>query len=231
MFLGYGITSIIILILIFKNDNGYKFDSAWAKILTKYSLFSALGGLSYVLYSNVDTIMISKYMKIEDVGIYNAYYTGSINVAALIGGIFLTVFFPAISKYKNKQPIFLKINKIIPYVIIGGLPFIMLCEYVILSLYGNKYPINLTWIILFAFASIFIVIEGIYAWLLASTGPQGAKLVSFASVIAALVNIGLNLTLIPLIGIIGAISSLIICFIIYIGLVLLFSKKYSKEIN
>jgi len=231
IFLGYGITSIIILILIFKNDNGYKFDNSWAKILTKYALFSALGGLSFVLYSNVDTIMISKYMIIEDVGIYNAYYTASINVAGVIWGIFLTVYFPAVSRYKNKQLIFLKVNKIIPYIIIGGLPFIMVCEYIMMILYGNKYPINITWIILFAIASILIVIEGIYAWLLASTGPQGAKLVSFASVIAAVVNIGLNITLIPLVGIIGAISSLIICFMFYIILVLLFSKKYFKEVT
>jgi O-antigen/teichoic acid export membrane protein len=231
MFLGYGITGIIILILIFKNDGRYKFDRSWAKILTKYALFSALGGLSFVLYSNIDTIMISKYMIIEDVGIYNAYYTASINVAAVISGIFLTVYFPAVSKYNNKQIIFLKINKIIPYIIIGGLPFIMVCEYIIVILYGNKYPINIEWIILFAIASILIGIEGIYAWLLASTDPKGALLVSFASVIGAVVNVGLNFVLIPLIGIIGAISSLILCFMFFITLTLLFSKKYFKEPN
>jgi O-antigen/teichoic acid export membrane protein len=231
MFLGYGITGIIILIIIFKNYKKFEFDIAWAKKLTRFALFSVIGGLSYALYGNVDDLMISKFMSISYVGIYSAYYTASINVATLIWGIFLIVYFPTMSRYKDKYFIFKKINKIIPYIVIIGIFFFMICQYIILKFYGNKYPINISWMILFTIASLIIVVQGIYAWLLISTGVQGAKLVSLATSLAAIINVGLNIVLIPLIGITGAISSLIICFVFSIILVIYFNNKFLKDIT
>ena len=81
--------------------------------------------------------MISRYLTIGDVGIYAAYYTASINVAGLFWGMFNMVYFPTISGYKNKGPVFQKINRIIPYLICLGIPFVFICEVVVLKFYGT----------------------------------------------------------------------------------------------
>jgi len=54
--------------------------------------------------------------------------------------------------------------------------------------------------LLAAIGSIGIVIEGIYAWTLSADGSTGVKIAAIGAIIIAVLNIGLNVTLIPIIG-------------------------------
>jgi O-antigen/teichoic acid export membrane protein len=130
--------------------------------------------------------------------------------------------------FQDKKELFNKISKLIPYVITAGLPFILICEFIILKFYGKQYYLNLLWLILFAVASIFVVIDGLYGWFFNSIGNQGVKLISFAGGVLALVNISLNFILIPLIGIPAAMGSIIISFAICITIELLLGRKYLR---
>jgi O-antigen/teichoic acid export membrane protein len=231
MFLAYGAIGVILFTFFLRRYFRFKFDRAWANTLIKYSMFGVIGGLSYVFYTNTDRILINKYMTVADVGIYKVYYMSSINTSGLIFGVFNTVFFPTVSKYGNKKYIFKKINKVIPLLISIGLPSIFLCELVVLKLYGSQYPFIFLWMILFAIASICVVVDGIYGWLLSSVGRQGVKLTSIAAITMALVNIGLNIILVPLIGITGAIISTIVSFVTSIVIMLYFGRKYLVKQN
>jgi len=229
IFLAYGIVSAILAVFFLRKYLRFHFDKSWANILTQYSMFAVIGGLTFVFYTNVDKIMINRYMTVADVGIYRAYYLASINVAGLFGGVFNTVFFPTASKYQDKGVIFNRINKLIPYLIGLGIPFILVCEFIILKFYGGQYPFNLSWMILFAIAAIIVVIYGFYAWLMASVGQKGIKVVAFSEVISAAVNIGLNIIFIPLIGVSGAIIATITSYSVSLCLVL--SKRHLMQRN
>lgn len=207
MFLAYGITGTILLVFFLRKYLRFQFDKFWASTLAKYGMFALIGGLSFVFYTNVDKILINRYMTVADVGIYKAYYLASINVAGLFFGIFNTVFFPTASKYKNKGTLFKKINKLIPYLISLGLPFILLCEFIILKLYGGGYPINFLLMLLFAAASILVVWYGLYDWTFCSQGMRGVKLANLGTITIAILNVLLNIYLIPRFGLYGAIGS------------------------
>ena len=166
MFLAYGSIIILIFSLFIRKLAKWKFDITTAKMLSKFSFFSAIGGLSYVFYTNIDRIMINKYLPVADLGIYAAYCTASINVAGLLWGMFIMVYFPTISGYENKGAIFQKTNKIIPYLIGLGIPFIFVCEYIVLKLFGVRYSLDIFWMIFFSVASICFVVDGLYGWLL-----------------------------------------------------------------
>jgi len=213
MYLAYGITGGIILAFIRKYLR-FAFDKHWANKLARYGGYAIIGGVSYVFHTNIDKILINTYMTVADVGIYRAYYFASINVAGLSFGIFNTVFFPTASKYQDKGAIFNRINKLRPYLIGLGVPFVFLCEFVILKLYGSQYPINPPLMTLFAVASICVVVDGLYGWLLNSVGWKGAKITSFATLIAAIMNVLANILLIPLIGIGGAITATILTYLL-----------------
>lgn len=213
----YIIVSSIILIYIRKYFI-YKFDKLLAYKLTNYGLYAIIGATSFVFYSNIDQLVINMYMSAEDVGIYKAYNLASIDAAGVIFGIFNTVFFPFASKCEDKNIILKKINKAIPYLIGCGIPFIIVSEFVILKLYGGAYTINFLLMISFAIVSILIVYFGLYDWTFCSQGIEGVKLVNKSTIIIAIVNIVLDLYLIPYMGIFGATISTSTAFIIGIYL-------------
>jgi O-antigen/teichoic acid export membrane protein len=178
-------------------------------------MFAILGGASFVFYTNIDKILIYKYLTVADVGIYKAYYMSSINFARLLFGIFNTVFFPTASKYKNKYIIFKRINTIVPYIIIIGLPFTLTSQFIILTLYGSGYQFDLILMILFGLAAIIIFLNSCYVWLMASVGIDGIKITSLGAIITAVMNIVLNIMFIPVIGLRGAIIATIISYIVF----------------
>lgn len=165
----------------------------------------------------------------RDIGIYNAYYSASLNVIGIFSTMFILVFFPTVSKYKNKKPIYNKINKFIPYLFGFGIPSIFLCEFIILKLYGGQYSINWGMMALFAITSVCTATQSIYAWLLNSVSTNSAKIVSIVAVVIALINIGMNFILIPKAGLLGAISSLLISYCVSIFLLLHFGKSYYTD--
>lgn len=206
----------------------YGFDKVWAKKLIVYSSWALVGAISYAIYSSFDKILINKYLTVDNVGIYEAYQFASINITVLIFSIFNTVFFPVASRHENKKNLVKKVNRLLPYLILIGAPFIFLCEFVILKLYGDRYQFNPLWALLLSIACVCICINGAYGWILASVGEKGVRIVSIASIFFALVNVILDIILVPLIGIPGAIISIILAFMTSTGINLVFGRKYYK---
>jgi O-antigen/teichoic acid export membrane protein len=180
--------------------------------LTGYSLFAAVGGLSFVFYTNIDKILINKYLSVAEVGIYRAYFVASINITVLLWAMFNTIFFPTISKYKDKSMVFNRINKLIPYLISLGVPLMFFCEFIILKLYGSQYPINPILMLMFAFAAVLVVWYGLYDWTFTSEGTRGVKIGLLGTITIAVLNLLLNIFLIPHFALYGAIGANIVSF-------------------
>lgn len=195
----------------------FKFKLSWAKILINFSLFTALSDISFVIYTNMDKLFINKFMLIENVGIYNAYFYSSINVVNIFAGVIATVFLPTISKYENKTPIFNRLNKLIPYLIILGVPFTLITEYIILKIYGENYPFDFTLAILFGITAVISVWYKLYVSILTSIGIRGAKINFIGTAVIAIVNIILDIYLIPLLGLNGAIIATMLGYCCGIG--------------
>jgi O-antigen/teichoic acid export membrane protein len=224
MLISFTVITLAIFILVLRKFTFGRVKVSIIKILSKYSLFVVVGCFSFEVYSNIDRIIISRFSSVADVGIYTAYYAASMNVAFLLWGIFNMVFFPTVTKYKNKGPILGKINKSIPYLIGLGIPLILLSQFVLLKLYGNQYETNLLWMVLFALTSVCLVIQGIYAWLLNAVGASGARIASLTALSVAVLNIVLNVLLVPRFGISGAAVSLLATYTASIIMVLKLGK-------
>lgn len=224
VYLAYGITGGIILVSIRKYLK-FKFDAQWADILMRYGSYVTISGISFVFYSHIDKILINKYMAVADVGIYMAYHYAFISILVLFIGTFVVVIFPIASKHENIEIIFKRINQIIPYIIILGLPLAIGLGFIILKFYGSEYPFDLKLALLFAIAGICICVNHVYVWLMNAVGMQGIRITSFSAIIMALGNIFLNMRLIPLMGIEGAIIATIVSYIVSISIVLS-KRKY-----
>jgi len=226
MLFSYLITTSLILIYIRKYLT-YKFDRKWAHKLTNFAVYSIIGSMAFILYPNINQILINMYMSTENLGLYNAYCFASVNIASLIFSIFNGVFFPVASKCKDKTVILKRINKIAPYLIIFGTIFITIVEFIILNIYGGEYEIRIPLLFSFAILSILIAYYGIYNWTFSSEGLDGVKLVNKTSILIAIINVILAIYLIPHLGLIGATISTSIALII--GIYFLLNKgKYLK---
>lgn len=207
-----GIIGSVIILLFLKKYLIFTIDRSWFSTLWKYSSLTVIGGISFTLYTNIARIMINYYMDVESVGIYGVYYYASFTVLTLFSGIFTTVFFSTSSQSHDKKSLYEKLNKTIPYLLFLGIPVSLIGEYIILLLFGKGYPIQLPLMLVFAVTAVLVTWYGIYAWFFDSEGINGAKLSVGGALIIALVNIILNIILIPQFGLYGAIGATALAF-------------------
>lgn len=221
-YLAYGLSAFLIISMVYKYFF-FRFDKSWGKRLLKYGSYGTLASISFIFLTNMDKVMINRFMTSLDLGIYRAYYVPSLGLAFSSSAMFATVFFPAASRSRNKMDIWKKINKFSSYLFILGIPVVMLFIFFVLKLYGKQYPISFILLVLFSLGTVIICLNSFYGWLIAAVGHRGAKICALAATLSALLNIILNAFFIPIIGLKGAISATIIAYLVSIAI--FFSQK------
>ncbi|SDF23699.1 Membrane protein involved in the export of O-antigen and teichoic acid [Methanolobus vulcani] len=207
MYISAIIISVYILVTNIRKYLALTFDSHWAKTLIIYSSYNIFNSVSFMLYSNIDKILINKYMFVENVGVYYAYNISSISIMNVLSGIIINVLFPTICKYEDKKNITNKINKFMPLSLLVGFVTIICTQYIILNIYGKQYPINFQLMLLFTIVSLLFFCYNTYMWIFNSLGIAGVKITMYGSVVIAIIDIILNIYLIPRYGLFGAIGS------------------------
>jgi len=206
-YVSYAIVGLI-LVAFLRPYLRLQFDRFWAKKIISYSLFAAPGAVA-AAFLGIDRLLINAFTTTANVGVYNAYFLPSIIVALLLWGIVNTSFFPYASTSSDREALFRKINKAVPYVAVSLVPSIVVLEFVAFIFYGSRYPFSWGIAFIFAIAAVIVVVDESYASLAGSVGTSGAKVVTVSSVLALVVLISLDVVLIPLIGISGAALTLI----------------------
>jgi len=213
IFFAYCIAYIVstgVALYLIRDRLAARIDRHWATTLTRYSTFTAIGSTTFLLTSNFDRLLINKHLTTSHVGIYLAYSMASMGLADWLFRIFNAVYFPTVSRYKNKYEVLMNINRVLPYFVIASLLAIVAFQIIILNLYGDAYPLELIWVILFAVAAVVLLVDSVYGWLVASLGRHGARITAAGAIVSCTTNIGLNIVLIPILGITGAVASTIV---------------------
>jgi O-antigen/teichoic acid export membrane protein len=177
------------------------------KPLLLYSLSVMLVGLSALLITKADKIMIGIFMSPRNVGIYNAA-----SVVAFQGSVFLYsfhgIFAPIIADLHNKKK-FAKLESLLksstkwafgltlPVVLI----FVLFSKQIML-IFGDEFVAGWTVLITFSFIQLINVVTGSVGYILIMTGREKMELANIA--ILGLINIVLNYFMIPKFGILGA---------------------------
>jgi O-antigen/teichoic acid export membrane protein len=228
-YLAYGAIGCIIVIISLKKYLAFRVDRLWLSTAWKYSNFVLIGCLAFTLYSNIDRILINYYMGVVSVGIYGVYYYASFAVTELFSFVFITVFFPTASKILNKTLIYGKLTKTIPYFFILGIPGVLIVQFIILQFFGKEYPIDFPLMILFAITAVLVTWYIIIATFFNSDAVIGIRLNVTGALIIAIVNILLNIILIPQIGLYGAIGATAVAFAFGLCYNYYFGSKYFTD--
>lgn len=125
----------------------YDFESI--KTLFRYARFVIIGALISLILGYGDRFVINRYLGIQDLGLYSAYYTATILIFGQFLSIVTNVFFPMIAQVGEKRGIMKKLDKLSILGILPSIAVISIIGYTILKLFGSAYVIQPIVLVLF----------------------------------------------------------------------------------
>lgn len=151
------IAGAIFSILAFLYLTGGQFSKFGKKeifTIFNYNKFLIIGGFGGFVMS-LEKVFIGKYMGIENLGIYSAYYASSQMIISNLNILFMNIFWPTV--VKNKENISVILGKL-ETLFFKYSPLWIISNFVsisfILLLYGKQYPIYWLFILLFSISSL-----------------------------------------------------------------------------
>ncbi|MEA5037131.1 MAG: flippase [Methanocorpusculum sp.] len=198
--------------------------------LAAYGFWIFLIGTGSIIFAYADTIFIGYFMTNGDVGVYRTAYQFT-SLASLLSVAIATTLTPKISHWSANN----QMEKIAP-VITRGITFslllaipvafggVLLSERLLYYFYGADFAegsIVCSILLIMQIIAVFTVLLGV-----ALTASDHARQAFYAAGIAALLNIALNVTLIPIFGINGAAVSTLISFSLNAILISHLLKRY-----
>lgn len=192
------------------------FDLNVAKQLLKESWPLIFSMLFIVLYMKTDQVMIGNMLGDKEVGIYTAGIK-FIQLPMLLPTIIVTSLFPAILSLKEKGGMIYKrrLQYLFSMMIYISLPLVLIFSFfsdvIIAQTFGKQYNLSANVLSLYCFALPFMFLAVASSrWFVAE---KLQRLLFYRAMLGAAINIILNLALIPLIGINGAVLATIGCYI------------------
>jgi O-antigen/teichoic acid export membrane protein len=222
LFLGYGLIEVVLamliahaLIFIFTLAIIIKkftrpvllFDFSLCKSLIKEALPFGLAGVFAIIYFQTDTIMLSVMKGDAVVGWYNAAYR-LVMGTLFIPGAFVGALYPVLSRYftSSKDSLMFVYEKSFKFLLMLAIPLgigtTLLADRIIIFLYGEDFVHSIIALQLLIWVASMLFIYSIVGYTLASINKQ--LLDTRITGISALLNVGLNLLLIPTYSYIGA---------------------------
>lgn len=225
------ITNQIFKSKISRTENN-SFNSKTLKSIFSFSWPFVFHGVALNLLGNVDKFIIERYMSLKAVGLYTfAYSIGSMISFAYIGiSVYLE---PIIYKEDDNEKRRILLDKFNFYALISGLLaysiLTILSIYVLPQIYGDSFNS------VYGFIPMIALCYLIYPFYLSSNYrmiySKNSKLIAIVSSISCLINISLNIWLVPIYGLYSAVLVTIISFIFQaLGFILISNKfKYSSD--
>ncbi len=228
--LGYTASILICIlpaVLLLKNYITYKISFNLIKVMLKFGIPLMPTGLAIWVMNFADRYCLTQYASMNELGIYSVAAKFALAIG-LITGSFRTAWTPlslSISKqpdakefYRNVADLYIVILSFAIIIMTGISKLIMIL--MTQPVYYEGYPV----IGILAYGSVFY---GFYT--ISSLGVWLSKKTLFATIgifMSAIINVLLNIILIPLWGIIGAASATLIAYIVGNVVVLYFSEKH-----
>lgn len=187
--------------------SGWKFDKSFFVYLLKVSWPLMLSALSGVIFLRIDQVMLKFYLGAESVGLYSAAAKLS-EVMYFVPGLLVASLFPAIVNAKTVSNSLFENRLKKLYLMMFAISFLisvviyLVSDYLILALFGQAYVQSSAVLKIYIWSLIPIFLGNVVNYYLIV--ENYTKIALFISAGSAIINVLLNLFLIPHYGMIGA---------------------------
>lgn len=228
------VVSIVIILVKFPKPQ-FRISKSLCKKLTYHSIPFGLNILFGIIFFKIDSVMLSMMKGDAAVGIYSAAYNPLLSLTGLISGIIVTGVYPVMSRLfitskENLKTIILYFSK---YTAIIGFPISIGCcvlaKQFIHLFYVDQYSNS---VIAFQILALFIpirLVSSLTATVLSSINKQ--KLRTTCTCVSCLMNIALNLLLIPYLSYIGTSISTVLSELFLNSVSVYFIDKYYEKLK
>lgn len=210
-----------------------EFDWSFWKPTMKEALPFGLTGMFVMIYTYIDSVMLSLMQGDAVVGWYNAAYR-LILVLIFIPVAFGIAVFPSMSRFyiTSQSSLRLAIEKYFKYMVILGIPIgvgtTLLAQRIILLIFGMGYAHSIIALQILIWAIVITFAGAAFVKLFESTDRQ--IVVAKVAGICMAVNIILNLLLIPRFSYVGASVATVVTEFILVGSIFVFAHKFGYGI-
>ena len=222
LFLGYGLIEVVSAMLIAQalifmftlaiiikkfTRPVLSFDFSLCKTLIKAALPFGLASVFTVIYFQTDTVMLSIMKGDAVVGWYRAAY-GLVMGTLFIPGAVVGALYPVLSRYftSSKDSLMVVYEKSFKFLLMLAVPLgigtTLLADRIIIFLYGEEFAPSIIALQILIWVASILFIYSIVGYTLASINKQLVD--THITGISALLNVGLNLLLIPTYSYVGA---------------------------
>ena len=209
-------------------------DIKFWKLTLNESLFFGISSILVVIYFYIDSVMLSVMVNNSAVGIYNAAYK-LIFVLMFIPNVFLTSIFPVMSQHfeSKKDMLKLEYEKSVKYLFAMAMflfIYVMVfADKIIFIIYGTGYSASIITLQTLIFVLPIIFITYLFGNLLGAINKQRVLLIITCA--NALLNIVLNLILIPKFSYLGASVATVITEALGFSLMIYYISKTFHKIS
>lgn len=172
--------------------------------LAKFSFWLTIWSLSAILASRIDQVMLSRLMGLDKVAVYAIAFQ-FVYIYSLILQSVTAVLMPKINGLQTKGELWLFSKRILLWIvplILFLIPIIFISQYVVSYIFGAKYVESIPVYMVLSY-SMLISLIGIPASLIITVFNK-TKLVAYSGFLQLIVNLLLNIILIPRFGVMGA---------------------------
>ena len=222
LFLGYGLIEVVSAMLIAQaliflftlaiiikkfTRPVLSFDFSLSKSLIKEALPFGLAAVFATIYFQTDTVMLSIMKGDAVVGWYRAAY-GLVMGTLFIPGAFVGALYPVLSRYftSSKDSLMVVYEKSFKFLLMLAIPLgigtTLLADRIIIFLYGEEFAPSIIALQILIWVASILFIYSIVGYTLASINKQLVD--TRITAVSALLNVGLNLLLIPTYSYVGA---------------------------
>jgi len=188
-----------------------------------FGLVSIAG--SFTLWT--DSVMIGIFVGTTAVGVYRIAVSLSTAASSLLNGISKVVFPYFTSAEAEGKDSIKELNKALKYGLFISVPamfgIILSAEGVVKATFGPQYMDSTLPLIILSY----LVLDGVIVGLISSylAAKKETKIIGHSSLIAAVLNVVLNLILIPILGMVGAALTSIFSRLVNLGMILKWSQQ------
>lgn len=226
----FGVVMFLKIFSYFKYEDD--FSGKLKKKLINYGFPLLLAAIGFTVIAQIDTLMLTSFRTLEEVGIYNVVLPTAMLLISL-GSSLALVMLPFVSEYWASKK-FEELSKIIKniykniFVIVVPLSLIVFTfsDSILKYLFGEEFIVGSLSLQILSIGMILFSVATINNSIISAVGRP--RLVTKFVLIAAILNVFLNLALIPSFGINGA---AIATSMAYLAVLIMSSKRVGKFVN
>jgi len=163
----------LVAIAYFVNLKGYFKNFSFPTLRRQLSegKFFMLSSILGTVFISSDRLLIAKYIGVTTLGIYSAYYAASLGLVTGLSLILTNVLLPATAKTDDKSFIY----KIDTLCIKCFAPiYLLICAaiFIFLTLFGKAYPLQLSYVLLFALVATLYFFQMVYSIVILDAGRK-----------------------------------------------------------